>query len=198
MALLVAFQSNRIRCNGRSSISSSGGFACHRPDPSTAISSELRHHPASQPDAADGSEDQPPTKNNPINVFGIDHVVLLVDDLQGMSEWYQTVLGCTVAKTNDRFQMIHLDAGSALIDLVDRKGPLGNSATPKNTDTKMEHICLGLVDFDVPAIEDHLSSHGVAISTGIGVRYGKGGYGESLYFSDPEGTRIEIRKTNLL
>jgi len=146
-----------------------------------------------------------PAKKNPIDIFGIDHVVLLVDDLQGMAEWYKTVLGCHVAKHNEKFQMIHLDAGSALIDLVDRAGPLGNggdgdstSNTEVSAQKTLDHICLGLNDFDEAAIRDHLASHGVTITTEVGVRYGKGGYGESLYFSDPEGTRIEIKKTRLL
>jgi len=156
-----------------------------------------------------------PTSNhkNPIDVYGIDHVVLLVNDLKGMAEWYETVLGCKVAKHNEKFQMIHLDAGSALIDLVDKAGPLGNQNHEDLNDgdndscqqqqqqqhyQRMDHICLGLTRFDEIAIRDHLSSHGVVITTEVGVRYGKGGYGESLYFEDPEGTRIEIKKTRLL
>lgn len=144
---------------------------------------------------------------NPIRVFGIDHVVLLVDDLAGMAEWYETVLGCRVAKRNEKFQMIHLDAGSALIDLVDNAGPLGKNQTRNensndcetktNCDQKMDHICLGLTNFDEEDIRRHLAVHGVTITTDIGVRYGKGGYGESLYFQDPEGTRIEIKKTKM-
>jgi catechol 2,3-dioxygenase-like lactoylglutathione lyase family enzyme len=152
--------------------------------------------------------------NNPIDVFGIDHVVLFVDDLEGMADWYETVLGCRVAKHNEKFKMIHLDAGSALIDLVDKTGPLGNNKSKSNSNSKnenenetaetnnsyqkMDHICLGLTSFDEPAIRDHLSAHGVTITTELGVRYGKNGYGESIYFEDPEGTRIEIKKSGLL
>ena len=140
-------------------------------------------------------------KKNPIDIFGIDHVVLLVDDLEGMTKWYETVLGCKVAKHNEKFQMIHLDAGSALIDLVDKKGPLGEQSSnddAKEVEQKLDHICLALHDFDEDAIKEHLAYHGVAITTDIGVRYGKGGDGESLYFEDPEGTRIEIKKSCLL
>ena len=146
-------------------------------------------------------------KKNPIDIFGIDHVVLLVDDLEGMAEWYHRVLGCKVAKRNEKFQMIHLDAGSALIDLVDRAGPLGNDENENDNNgnaqqqvvaKKMDHLCLALTDFDVEAIREHLQAHNVAITTEVGVRYGKGGYGESLYFLDPEGTRIEIKKSRLL
>ena len=118
-----------------------------------------------------------------------------------MTKWYETVLGCKVAKHNEKFQMIHLDAGSALIDLVDKKGPLGkqsSSGDAKGVEQKLDHICLALNDFDEDAIKEHLAYHGVAITTDTGVRYGKGGDGESLYFEDPEGTRIEIKKSCLL
>eukprot|EP00534_Pseudo-nitzschia_fraudulenta_P013835 CAMPEP_0201229254 /NCGR_PEP_ID=MMETSP0852-20130820/811_1 /ASSEMBLY_ACC=CAM_ASM_000632 /TAXON_ID=183588 /ORGANISM="Pseudo-nitzschia fraudulenta, Strain WWA7" /LENGTH=182 /DNA_ID=CAMNT_0047519507 /DNA_START=290 /DNA_END=838 /DNA_ORIENTATION=+ len=140
--------------------------------------------------------------NNPIDIHGIDHVVLRVDDLEGMAGWYETVLGCRIAKRNEKFRMVHLDAGSALIDLVDRAGPLGGGETNGDSDNDnngccrtLDHVCLGLKEFDETAIRAHLASHGVDITQDIGVRYGSGGYGESLYFSDPEGTRIEIRKS---
>lgn len=138
--------------------------------------------------------------NNPIDIHGIDHVVLRVEDLEGVAEWYETVLGCRIAKRNEKFRMVHLDAGSALIDLVDRAGPLGGGETNGDSDSNgccrtLDHVCLGLKEFDETAIRAHLASHGVDITQDIGVRYGSGGYGESLYFSDPEGTRIEIRKS---
>lgn len=137
----------------------------------------------------------PTQKKNPINIFGIDHVVLNVDDLEGMTEWYQTVLGCRVAKNNQELQMMHLDAGSSLIDLVDKNGPLGSGTSSEGSSPNMDHLCLGLTDFDAAAIRDHLASHGVPITTELGVRYGKNGNGESLYFKDPEGNRIEIKKS---
>ena len=136
---------------------------------------------------------------SPIDIFGIDHVVLKVDDLEGMAEWYKTVLGCKVAKHNKGAQMIHLDAGSSLLDLVDNAGPLGskngNDGEKPNGYQKMDHFCLGLKEFDEKAIREYLSANGVEITTELGVRYGKNGDGESLFFKDPEGNRIEIKKS---
>ena len=169
----------------------------------------------------DNSSSSSSNKKNPIDVLGIDHVVLKVDDLERMAEWYKTVLGCRVAKHNVALLMIHLDAGSALIDLVDNAGPLGdnnnsmnnsmnsndndednnnnndndNDNNNDNQHQKLDHICLGLKEFDAAAIREHLSSNGVAITTEVAVRYGKGGNGESLFFHDPEGNRIEIKKS---
>lgn len=149
---------------------------------------------------ASASASQTQAKKHPIDLFGIDHVVLRVNDLAGMTEWYETVLGCRVARRNEKFQMVHLDAGSSLIDLVDRAGPLGGGSSSdisKKGPETLDHLCLGLTDFDEEAIREHLSAHGVAIAMELGVRYGKGGYGESLYFEDPEGNRIEIKQSRL-
>lgn len=163
----------------------------------------------SNTDECASTSETPSNSKNPIDIFGIDHVVLLVDDLAGMSEWYQTVLGCKLAKHNEKFQMIHLDAGSALIDLVDKEGPLGTKNKDKVNDNVngrsnqnelriLDHLCLGLTTFDEASIREHLAAHGVPITTDIGTRYGKAGYGESLYIQDPEGTTIELRKSLLL
>jgi catechol 2,3-dioxygenase-like lactoylglutathione lyase family enzyme len=55
----------------------------------------------------------------------IDHVVLRVKDMEKSLEFYIEVLGCLVKKRNDQYAMIHLAAGSSMIDLVDIDGPLG-------------------------------------------------------------------------
>uniref|UniRef100_A0A7S2SJT0 VOC domain-containing protein n=1 Tax=Eucampia antarctica TaxID=49252 RepID=A0A7S2SJT0_9STRA len=138
----------------------------------------------------------------PIDILGIDHVVLKVSELKKMTEWYNKVLGTTVAKHNEKMQMMHLDAGSGLIDLVDRAGPLGGgsgvslSVDPRQR--KVDHICLALSNFDESAIRAHLLAHDVEITTELGVRYGKGGDGESIFFLDPEGNRIEIKESKYL
>lgn len=153
---------------------------------------------ADQRAAQQASEAEKNKKKHPIDLFGIDHVVLRVDDLEGMTAWYETVLGCRVARRNEKFQMVHLDAGNSLIDLVDRAGPLGGGKGRREGPETLDHLCLALNRFDEEAIRDHLSAHGVAIAMELGVRYGKGGYGESLYFDDPEGNRIEIKQSRLV
>ena len=67
--------------------------------------------------------------------LGLDHVVLRVTDQARSQRFYEDVLGCTLAKFNERISLIHLRFGEALIDLVPAgdKGPLGP-----------EHFCLSI------------------------------------------------------
>ncbi len=58
-------------------------------------------------------------------ILHIDHVVLRVADLQRSLAFYRDVLGCPVRRRRESLGMIHLAAGSSLIDLVSLQGPLG-------------------------------------------------------------------------
>ena len=55
----------------------------------------------------------------------IDHVVLRVQDIEHSLAFYTSVLGCDVKKRRDDLGMIHLSAGTSMIDLVDVNGPIG-------------------------------------------------------------------------
>src|SRR2546426_12736846 len=59
--------------------------------------------------------------------LGLDHVVLRVRDQALSRRFYEDVLGCTLAKFNERISLIHLRFGEALIDLLPatEAGPVG-------------------------------------------------------------------------
>lgn len=131
---------------------------------------------------------------NPINVTGIDHVVIRVDDLERMIAFYETVLGCTLEKGPGDVRLAQLRAGASLIDLVDARGPLGEESgdPPSRSAPNMDHVCLKLDPWDETAIFTHLRSHGVDAGEAV-LRYGADGYGPSIYIDDPEGNRVELK-----
>jgi glyoxylase I family protein len=126
-----------------------------------------------------------------MRVVGIDHVVLLVNDLPAMIAFYEGVLGCRVRHRQDAIGLVHLDAGSSLIDLVDRAGPLGQRQAP-GPGRNLDHICLRVESFDADTVRAELAAHGVA-SGAPATRYGAGGSEPTIYLTDPEGNGIELR-----
>ena len=127
-------------------------------------------------------------------IQGIDHVVIRAIDLERMIAFYGEVLGCAVDKCVDRLGLVHLRAGSALIDLVSVDGELGRrgGAAPGRDAHNMDHLCLRIDRFDPVELTAHLQRHGVDVR-GIGERYGAEGDGDSLYLDDPEGNTIELK-----
>jgi len=130
----------------------------------------------------------------PVELTGLDHVVLRVADKAAMVAFYCDVIGCTVDRDRPEIGLTHLRAGRALIDLVTLDGPLGGrgGAGPGPEGRNVDHICLGVEGFDEAAIRAHLARHGVEV-TESGARYGAEGDGPSLYVRDPEGTTVELK-----
>ena len=116
--------------------------------------------------------------------LGIDHVVLRVRDQAVSQQFYVDVLGCTVARINERISLIHLRFGEALIDLVPAgdKGPLGP-----------EHFCLSIQCDDIKAVAEELRRKGVALEGDVVQRFGAWGDGPSIYLRDPDGHMIELK-----
>jgi glyoxylase I family protein len=130
----------------------------------------------------------------PLKVRGLDHIVLRVCDPAAMERFYTEVLGLAVERRQDVIGLVQLRAGAQLIDLVDVNGQLGRQggAGPAREGRNLDHFCLNLDDFDLPAIEAHLKAHGVAVGES-GRRYGAGGFGLSVYLTDPEGNGLELK-----
>lgn len=129
-----------------------------------------------------------------ITVAGIDHVVLRVRNLDAAVAFYGTILGCAVEKRNDAIGLVHLRAGTSLIDLVPVSGKLGamGGAAPGLEGRNVDHICLRLHDYDPAAVMAHLTTHNISFDPPDD-RYGAGGEGLSIYLRDPDGNGLELR-----
>ncbi len=129
-----------------------------------------------------------------MHIAGIDHVVLRCRDLERMERFYTTVLGCAVARRNEALGMIHLRAGSALIDLAAVSGELGRrgGAAPGGRGHNLDHVCLRVEPFDEAALRAHLLRQRIDPGP-LHHTYGAEGVGPALYLQDPEGNSIELK-----
>jgi glyoxylase I family protein len=128
-----------------------------------------------------------------LKVKGVDHVVLRARDLAALERFYVEVLGLAVERRQDLIGLVQLRAGAQLIDLVAAGGMLGGGAPdPSEAGRNLDHLCLNVEDFDLARVTAHLEAHGVAVGES-GRRYGAGGFGVSLYLTDPEGNGLELR-----
>jgi len=129
----------------------------------------------------------------PFRLEGIDHVVLLVRDMDRSRRFYEQVVGCTVDRELPEYGMLQLRAGASLIDLVDIASDEGEWARPDAEDGRnMDHVCLATGPSTAAAMRAHLARHGVAIIE-EGIRYGAKGDGYSFYIADPSGNQIELK-----
>ena len=132
--------------------------------------------------------------DSPLDIRGLDHVVLRVVDLDRSLRFYRDILGCPVEKRQEQIGLIQLRAGRALIDLVPVEGVLGamGGAPPGEEGHNMDHFCIQLGEFDADSITGWLEEHGVVIGE-IGTRYGALGSGPSIYIQDPDGNTVELK-----
>ncbi len=131
----------------------------------------------------------------PFTVQQIDHLVLRVADLPRAVAFYVQVLGCPVVRRRDDLGLVHLRAGSALVDLVSLDGPLGRAggAAAGADGRNVDHLCLRIDPFDEAALRTHLRTHGVPHGEDTPTNFGAEGTGPSIYLQDPDGNTVELK-----
>ena len=113
-------------------------------------------------------------------------MVLRVRDQAASQRFYVDVLGCEVARVNERISLIHLRFGEQLIDLLP-------AAAPAPEGVGMDHLCLSIECDDVGKLADELTRRGVTLDGKVSDRFGAYGTGPSLYIRDPDGYRVELK-----
>ncbi|POA46071.1 VOC family virulence protein [Pseudomonas sp. MPR-ANC1] len=131
---------------------------------------------------------------HPFSIQHIDHIVLRVADLQRSIDFYAKVFGAEVVKHNEPLGLVHLRAGTSMIDLVDLAGELGRKGggAAGVERRNVDHFCLRIAPFDEGALTAHLQSHGLNVEKAA-TRFGAEGYGLSLYCFDPDGNQVELK-----
>ncbi|MDJ0849251.1 MAG: VOC family protein [Myxococcota bacterium] len=130
----------------------------------------------------------------PIELRGLDHVVLRVADVGRALRFYCDVLGCVEERRIEALGLVQLRAGAHLIDLVDVAAPLGKlGGAPAGAEARnVDHFALELAHFDETDLRAHLHEHGVEPGE-VGQRYGAQGMGPSMYVRDPDGNVVELK-----
>ena len=126
----------------------------------------------------------------PLQIGGLDHVVLRVGDLDRAISFYRRVLGLKVERELQKPRLVQLRAGASLIDLVPAAGSPG--AAGDKTGRNMDHFCVQVRGFDAAALKAHLAANGVDPGE-VHERYGAEGYGPSIYIADPDGNTVELK-----
>jgi glyoxylase I family protein len=105
------------------------------------------------------------------------------------------VLGCAVERRREHLGLVHLRAGTNLIDLVTLDGPLGKQggALPGKEGRNVDHICLRIEPFDEAAIRALMARYGVQVNGEVQNNFGAEGDGPSIYITDPDGNGIELK-----
>jgi catechol 2,3-dioxygenase-like lactoylglutathione lyase family enzyme len=115
----------------------------------------------------------------------MDHVVLLVDDVERSVAWYRDVLSLEVLRLDEwragrvPFPSVRVDEGT-IIDIL--AGP--------RTGRNVDHLCLVVAPTDLGEVA---ASGRFDVVDGPARRWGARGDGTSLYVRDPDGNVVELR-----
>jgi catechol 2,3-dioxygenase-like lactoylglutathione lyase family enzyme len=121
-----------------------------------------------------------------MQVHSLDHIVLVVEDVQRTCRFYQHVLGMEPREERPGKWSLHF--GTNKISLQDAR------AFPKiarETVPGSGNFCL-LTDIPMDDVVAHLAREGVETVAGPGERIGATGPILSVYFKDPDGNLIEV------
>ena len=116
--------------------------------------------------------------NSPLKVTGIDHVVLHVKDLSRAKKFYVDFLGMEVR--HESSWQLFVNCGSqqvGLFEMGDRKNIHGGD--------EVNHMALRLQSGEYERVKALLEKEGIEVT-------GRRGDPHCIYFSDPDGHRLQL------
>ena len=124
----------------------------------------------------------------PIRAIGIDHILVLVDDLDTSVRFYETVAGAALVELLDQFAMVEMQVGASGLALVAPAIAAGSWARPDVSGGRnIDHFCIA-VAAEPEALRDHLAQTATAI---VEEQAHDDGY--SFYVRDPSGNTVELK-----
>ena len=110
-------------------------------------------------------------------VAAFNHVSIFVPDVQKSVAFYQDLFSLPILTRQD--PGINLNCGAGFLGVY----PLPANATA----SRIDHLCLGMENFDADAVLKQLTDRGIKGS--IRLR----GETKELYFTDPDGIRVQLQ-----
>lgn len=127
-----------------------------------------------------------------VNGLRIDHIVLWVRDVEASAEFYARALGAAPEMEEEyalgRRPFLSMRIGDALIDLRPADDPARTGARG------VGHICIEVAGSDPELVRETLRAEGILVEEAVHRdRLGARGPGPSLYVTDPDGYRLELK-----
>jgi catechol 2,3-dioxygenase-like lactoylglutathione lyase family enzyme len=110
-------------------------------------------------------------------VASFNHVSVFVPDVKKSVALYQDLFGLPILTRQD--PGVNLNCGTGFLGIY----PLSANATA----SRIDHLCLGMPSFDADAVLKQLTDRG--IKANIRLR----GETKELYFTDPDGIRVQLQ-----
>jgi len=127
----------------------------------------------------------------------MDHIVLNVEDIDSMLNFYSQVLMLETERLEEYrngmvpFPSVRLNS-ETIIDLFP-KSLWGNSSPAGSGHNNLNHFCISMTRQTWDELNERLNSKNIEIEDGPVHRWGAHGTGISIYFKDPESNTIEAR-----
>jgi len=137
----------------------------------------------------------------PVSLRSFNHVSLTVSNLQRSIDFYQGLFGYPVqSRQGTETAALRIGAGPQHLGLS--TNPSSGVLTPR-----IDHMCLGIEDFDLDRLLKHLAGHGIrqseqrgAAQVNVRMRsaaFGGGATGTpEVYLGDPDGVLIQLQDAN--